>query len=73
MPDNAVQQANGRHSAFVYLDYDVSDDTNVYLQGIHGMSKVRGPWFSSPVMVGSTWQGTIYSGNPYCRPMCSRS
>ena len=63
--DNAVQQANGRHSAFVYLDYDVSDDTNVYLQGTYGMSKVRGPWFSSPVMVGSTWQGTIYSGNPY--------
>lgn len=63
--DNAVQQANGRHSAFVYLDYDVSDDTNIYLQGIYGMSKVRGPWFSSPVMVGSTWQGTIYSGNPY--------
>ena len=63
--DNAVQQGNGRHSAFIYLDYDVSDTTNVYVQGIYGMSKVRGPWFSSPVMVGSTWQGTIYSGNPY--------
>lgn len=63
--DNAVQQGNGRHSAFLYLDYDVNDDLNVYLQGIYGESKVRGPWFSSPVMVGATWQGTIYSGNPF--------
>jgi iron complex outermembrane recepter protein len=63
--DNAVQQANGRHSAFVYLDYDVSDSLNVYLQGMYGVSEVRGPWFSSPVMVGATWQGTIFSGNPF--------
>ncbi len=63
--DNAVQQANGRHSAFLYLDYDVSDDTNVYLQGMYGESNVRGPWFSSPVLVGATWQGTIFSGNPF--------
>ena len=63
--DNAVQQANGRHSAFAYLDYDVTDNTNVYLQGMYGVSKVRGPWFSSPVMVGATWQGTIFSGNPF--------
>src|SRR5262249_49096339 len=44
--DNAIQQANGRRSAFSYLDYDLTDSTNVYFQGMYGLSEVKGPWFT---------------------------
>jgi outer membrane receptor protein involved in Fe transport len=63
--DNAIQQANGRQSAFAYVDYDVTDNTNVYFQGIYGLSKVKGPWFTVPTLVGGAWGATIFSGNPY--------
>ena len=63
--DNAIQQANGRQSAFAYLDYDVTDNTNVYFQGIYGLSKVKGPWFTVPTLVGGAWGATVFSGNPY--------
>ncbi len=63
--DNTVLQANGRHSAFAYLDYDLTDKTNVYYQQLYGLSKVRSPWFPQPTLVGAPWGATIFSGNPF--------
>lgn len=63
--DNAIQNENRRKSAFLYVDYDVTDNTNVYFQGIYGLSGVTGPWFEVPVLEGAAWGGTIFSGNPY--------
>jgi iron complex outermembrane receptor protein len=62
--DNAVQNANARHSIFLYGDYDVSDNLNVFVQGIRGFAQVYGPWFTVPTLSGA-WQARIFSGNPY--------
>lgn len=62
--DNAVQNANARHSIFAYGDYEVTDNLNVFVQGIYGFAQVSGPWFVQPVLTGA-WQGRIFSGNPF--------
>jgi iron complex outermembrane recepter protein len=62
--DNAVQNGNARHSVFVYGDYDVSDNLNVFVQGIYGFAQIYGPWFTTPILTGA-WQGRIFSGNPF--------
>jgi iron complex outermembrane recepter protein len=63
--DNAILNENSRHSLFAYGDYDVSDDLTLYGQWIHGFARVKGPWFSAPILVPPVWQATIFSGNPY--------
>ncbi|MDR2213220.1 MAG: TonB-dependent receptor [Pseudomonadales bacterium] len=63
--DNAVQNGNGRGSVFIYTDYDVNENLNVYLQGIFGFSEVIGPWFGSPTLTGPAWQATIFRDNPF--------
>ncbi len=62
--DNAVQNANGRHSVFTYADYDLTDNLNVFVQGIYGYTELFGPWFVAPVLTGA-WQARVFSGNPY--------
>ncbi|MDT8398330.1 MAG: TonB-dependent receptor [Pseudomonadales bacterium] len=62
--DNSILNANRRDSAFVYADYDVSDNFNVYAQGMYGFARVKGPWFSTPILTGP-WQQRIFSGNPF--------
>jgi outer membrane receptor protein involved in Fe transport len=63
--DNAVQNGNGRRSAFLYTDYDVNENLNVYFQGIYGYSEVIGPWFNSPTLTGASWQAIIFRDNPF--------
>ncbi len=62
--DNAVQQANYRHSLFGYYDFDVNENLKLYAQGIYGFAGVRGPWFNSVVLTGP-WQATIFRENPF--------
>ena len=62
--DNTVQNANARHSVFVYGDYDFNEQFSVFVQGIYGFAQVYGPWFTQPILTGA-WQGRIFSGNPF--------
>jgi iron complex outermembrane receptor protein len=62
--DNAVQNGNARHSLFTYADYDLTENLNVFVQGIYGFAQVYGPWFTTPILTGA-WQARIFSGNPY--------
>ncbi len=61
-----------RDSVFLYADYDVTDNLNVFFQGIHGNSnryshglKGQFQFVFSPMI--------IYSGNAFCRRQYSRS
>lgn len=65
--DNAVQQANYRHSLFGYYDFDVNENLTLFAQGIYGFAGVRGPWFNSVVLTGP-WQATIFAENPFLPP-----
>ncbi|MGV3591847.1 MAG: TonB-dependent receptor plug domain-containing protein, partial [Gammaproteobacteria bacterium] len=62
--DNAVQQANYRHSLFGYYDFDVNENLTLFAQGIYGFAGVKGPWFNSVVLTGP-WQATIFAENPF--------
>jgi outer membrane receptor protein involved in Fe transport len=62
--DNAVQQANYRHSLFGYYDFDVNENLTLFAQGIYGFAGVEGPWFNSIVLTGP-WQATIFRENPF--------
>ncbi len=52
-----------RTSTFLYGDYDVTPNFNVYAQGIYGTNRVllRG----GSTVFEDGWSGTIYSGNPF--------
>lgn len=62
--DNQISNENKRQNVFAYYDYDVSDNLNVYAQGIYGKTKVESPWFSTPFLSGP-WTINVFSGNPY--------
>lgn len=63
--DNAVQQANYRHSLFANYDFEVNENLTLFAQGIYGFAGVRGPWFNSIVLTGGAWQATIFRDNPF--------
>jgi len=63
--DNAVQQANYRHSLFANYDFEVNENLTLFAQGIYGFAGVRGPWFQSVVLTGGAWQATIFRDNPF--------
>jgi len=63
--DNAVQQANYRHSLFANYDFEVNENLTLFAQGIYGFAGVRGPWFQSVVLTGGAWQSTIFRENPF--------
>jgi len=62
--DNQISARNDRDNVFVYYDHDVSDNLNVYAQGIYGYTEVESPWFSTPFLSGP-WTVNIFSGNPF--------
>jgi iron complex outermembrane recepter protein len=62
--DNAIQGENGRESLFVYGDYDLTDNTTLFAQGIYGFTNVKGPWFSKPILTGP-WVINIFRENPF--------
>ena len=62
--DNQISARNDRDNVFVYYDHDVSDNLNVYFQGMYGFTEVESPWFSTPFLQGP-WTVNIFSGNPF--------
>ncbi len=62
--DNAIQGENSRESLFFYGDYDLTENTTVFAQGIYGLAQVKGPWFSKPILTGP-WQINIFAENPF--------
>jgi len=62
--DNQIGASNDRDNIFVFYDHDVSDNLNVYVQGIYGYTEVQSPWFSTPFLQGP-WTVNIFSGNPF--------
>ena len=52
-----------RTNAFGYLDYDVTDDINVYVQGLWGYNSANSAG-TLPLGHGS-WALTVFEGNPY--------
>ena len=62
--DNQISARNDRDNVFVFYDHDVSDNLNVYFQGMYGFTEVESPWFSPPFLQGP-WTVNIFSGNPF--------
>ena len=62
--DNQISARNDRDNVFVFYDHDVSDNLNVYFQGMYGFTEVESPWFSTPFLQGP-WTVNIFSGNPF--------
>ncbi len=62
--DNQIGARNDRDNVFVFYDHDVSENLNVYFQGIYGYTEVESPWFSTPFLQGP-WTVNVFSGNPF--------
>ncbi len=61
--DTEVASAYKRTNGFLYLDYDLSDNTNIYLQGLHGTTRTDDRRESISLL--SVWQARIYADNPF--------
>lgn len=61
--DTAILPEYRRTNAFLHLDYDINDNTNVFLQGIHGTTRNSDRRESISLL--SVWQARIYADNPY--------
>src|SRR5690606_37445485 len=56
-----LQPESGRESVFAYVDFDVTDNLNVYAQGIYGRSQVLSSNFGG--IFGSVSSLTIFADN----------
>jgi outer membrane receptor protein involved in Fe transport len=63
--DDWVLGKNQRASAFAHLDYHLSDNITLYVQGLFGNTFVRQQQASPGITMSGPWQGIIFSGNPY--------
>jgi outer membrane receptor protein involved in Fe transport len=61
--DTEVAPGYRRSNAFLHLNYDLNDNANVYLQGLHGTTRNSDRRESISLL--SVWQGRIYAENPY--------
>lgn len=61
--DTEIAPEFERTNAFLYLDYDVTDNLNVYAQGIYG--NTRNSDRRESISLLSVWQGRIYADNPF--------
>jgi outer membrane receptor protein involved in Fe transport len=64
--DDEIQNAYERDNAFVYLDYDLGDSTNVFLQGMFSDNSASDRRESISLL--SQWQGRIYADNVFLDP-----
>jgi outer membrane receptor protein involved in Fe transport len=64
--DDEIQNAYERSNAYVYLDYDVGDSTNVYFETIYGDNSASDRRESISLL--SLWQGRIYADNVFLDP-----
>ncbi len=61
--DTEVAPGYRRSNAFVHIDYDLTDSTSVFLQGLHGTTRNSDRRESISLL--SVWQARIYADNPY--------
>jgi outer membrane receptor protein involved in Fe transport len=61
--DNAIAPGIKSASAFAYFDYDLTDNINVYVQGLYGNSSTNQR--PSGITLLTTWSPQIYAENPY--------
>lgn len=62
--DNQIANRNERDNIFAFYDHDLTENLNVYVQGIYGATEVESPWFSTPFLSGP-WTINVFSGNPF--------
>ena len=61
-----VAPAQNRNNAFTYLKYDLTDNTNLFFQGMYGKQQLTGVNTSGSFYAGGVFQNfTIYAGNPF--------
>lgn len=61
--DTEIASGYRRSNAFLYADYDLTDNMNVYVQGIHGTTRNSARRESISLL--SVWQARIYADNAY--------
>lgn len=59
-----------RENLFLYADYDIGDNTNVYAQVLAGQNSASDRRESISLLLG--WQGRIYPDNAFLRPEVSQ-
>ncbi|HVY82913.1 MAG TPA: TonB-dependent receptor [Steroidobacteraceae bacterium] len=64
--DDEVQSGYRLMNSFVHVAYDINEDAQVYLQGLHGMTRTNDRRESVSLL--SVWQGRIYADNAYLAP-----
>jgi len=62
-PEYSVLPTTKRGSLFAHLKYDLNDDTELYVQGIHGYSFSH--FKNGANLVYGAWAGTIFADNAY--------
>jgi len=61
--DTEIAPGYRRSNAFLNVNYDLTDNTNVYVQGLYGTTRTSDRRESISLL--STWQARIYAENPF--------
>jgi outer membrane receptor protein involved in Fe transport len=64
--DQEVQSGYKLMNSFVRVGYDIGDNSQIYLQGLHGMTNTNDRRESVSLL--SVWQGRVYADNAYLAP-----
>jgi len=64
--DMELGNAFRRYNSFVYLDYDLSESTNLFVQGIYAENSASDQRES--ITLQSSWQGRVYPDNAFLTP-----
>jgi iron complex outermembrane recepter protein len=64
--DNELGNAYRRYNSFLYMDYDLSENTNVFSQLIYSENEASDQRES--ITLQSSWQGRIYADNAFLNP-----
>lgn len=67
--DTEVSSGYRLMNTFVQAAYDIGDDSQIYLQGLHGMTNTNDRRESVSLL--SIWQGRLYANNAYLAPSAS--
>lgn len=68
--DNEIQNSYRRYNSFLYLDYDLSESTNVFSQFIYAENTTSDQRES--ITLQSSWQGRIYPDNAFLTDQARR-
>jgi iron complex outermembrane recepter protein len=64
--DNEIQNSYRRYNSFLYLGYDLTENTNVFAQAIYSENNASDQRES--ITLQSSWQGRIYADNAFLSP-----